>query len=444
MRRDDGFLLRAVWSGIDALSTPLTSFLVTAGLIRTLGQESYGLLVIALAASTFAMALGTGLGLTTTKLVAERSHDTDPTALPRSITASLLATAAFAAIILIAAFLFLDPLTTLVFGPSEATKHEIQRRVLILSAGSIGLLQLEATLSAGFRGLERFRLQAIVETSFRCGIAVTMVLVAWLSKDVVGVLASQCLVLAISVIVRAYTLRRHTPRRKLFVRPRAADFRQLIGYGSWMWINATATATFGTLDRVVIGRLIGSSAAAEYQIYLQLSQLIHYVPTSLFAFSFPTFSRLTTNIGSDPTPVRKLFFRVLGATTALGMAGGVAFIFCRDGFVRILAGDALHTASPISFNILAVTFSALSINVAPYYFLLGSGKVKVTSFITLASGFATLIMTLALVPEYGLAGAALARLSYSAGAMMLTWAAMRLLAHRFSNPSATSPQPPNR
>jgi O-antigen/teichoic acid export membrane protein len=68
--------------------------------------------------------------------------------------------------------------------------------------------------------------------------------------------------------------------------------------------------------------------------------------------------------------------------------------------------------SYVLLRILAMGFFFLSLNVAPYFALLGLGKVRFVSIVNVAGGVVSLVATAMLTPIFGLAGAAAARLLY--------------------------------
>ena len=284
--------MHALWSALDAAATPASTLLTLAALVRALSASDYGILVIALAASGLSMAVNPAIAATTTKFVSElsgRRHSAGRT-VAGVITVSLITVGAIDLVLLLGTAVFNEPLSQLVFGAAAPIRHLGQ--VLLLAVLAISIQQVETVLSAAIRGLEQFSRQAMIELLSKSALTAAVVLTAWHYGSLEAILIAQCLVYLASMLVRAAALRRLLPGKRLFELSGRAEAARLFRYGGWMWLTALAGVAYASADRIIIGRTLGAAAAGQYNIYVQITQLIHFVPSSLFAFSFPAFSRL--------------------------------------------------------------------------------------------------------------------------------------------------------
>ncbi len=78
-------------------------------------------------------------------------------------------------------------------------------------------------------------------------------------------------------------------------------------------------------------------------------------------------------------------------------------------------------------GLLTLNFLLLACNVAPYTYCLHLGHARAVSVITTASMLAALALMTFLIPLYGLEGAALSRLAYGFGTLLLLHKAHRVL-----------------
>jgi O-antigen/teichoic acid export membrane protein len=392
--------------------------------MRSLGQGDYGVLVVVLAASALSMAVNPAIAATTTKIVSESagSGQDDPRSLARIITASLSAVAIIDTLLLGATYLFQGPLSALLFGREVVAHNAAVGGILFLALLAVCIQQLDGVFAASIRGLERFRQQALLELSLRLMTTGVVVLVGWRTRDLEPVLLANCAACTASAIVRSAALRGLIPHGRLFARPLASDISRVFSFGSWMWLNAFATAGYSTLDRIIVGRVLGTAAAAEFNVYVQIAQLIHYIPSSLFAFIFPVFSRLSAEVGGKKliTAMYRRYQRLIVATA--GIMTAVIIVLHRDLF-RAVAGSRAHETHETAFILLTLTFLLLSCNVAAYYLMLGIGRSKQVSVLTTTAMLAALGLTFVLAPVYGLEGAASARFGYGVGTLfLLVWA----------------------
>jgi O-antigen/teichoic acid export membrane protein len=325
-------------------------------------------------------------------------------------------------LLLSATYLFEDRLSLLVFGREVVANRPKISGILTLALLAVCIQQLDGVFSASLRGLERFRQQALLELSLRSMTTGVVVLVGWLARSLEPVLLPNCIACAASAVVRSLALQRLVPHGRLFAVPRASDISRVFAFGSWMWLNAFATAGYGTLDRIIVGRVLGTSAAAEFNVYVQIAQLIHYIPSSLFAFIFPVFSRLSAEAAGTEliaSMYRKYQRLIIGTA---GIMTAVVILLHRTLF-RAVAGSHANQTHETAFILLTLSFLLLSCNVAAYYLMLGIGRSKRVSVLTTTAMLAALGLTVVLTPVYGLEGAAIARYGYGIGALLLlVWA----------------------
>jgi O-antigen/teichoic acid export membrane protein len=420
--------MRALWSALDAAATPASTLATLAALVRTLSASDYGILVIALAASGLSMAVNPAIAATTTKFVSELSELRNPggRSVAGVITVSLFAVALIDLVLLLGTAAFNEPLSLWVFGAAVVRTRQVGE-VLLLAVLSIGIQQIEAVLAAALRGLEQFRRQALIEMLSRATLTAIVVYVAWRTRSLEMILVAQCAVYLASMIVRAVVLRRLLPDKRLFDLSGRAQAGALFRYGGWMWLTALAGVAYTSADRIIIGRSLGAASAGQYNIYVQITQLIHFIPSSVFAFSFPAFSRLAAQGNASRSEIARTYGKYLRAISASALAMAAAMVVSWPFLLRIIAGTGFATGRFGAPGLLAVNFLLLACNVASYYLLLALGHARVVSMITTASMLVALVLMAVLIPRYGLEGAALARLAYGVGSLMLLQRAQRLL-----------------
>lgn len=421
---------RAVWSAIDAAATPVSSLIITAGLVRALTPESYGLLVVALAASGLSLAVNPAIAATTTKFVSEARgrKSTAGRSAASVITASLIAAVAIDLVLLAAAILFRDSLGHLLFGAYADVHPAEAGSLLILAVLAISIQQVDAVLAAAIKGMERFRRQALLEIGSRMVLAAAVTAAAAATVNVEIVLLAQCVVCALSALVRAGALQRLLPGSRLFALPDRSEVSAVLRYGSWMWVSAIAGVVYSNADRVIVGRVLGAAAAGQFNVYVQLAQLVHYIPGSLFAFSFPAFSRLAGRGRESHAEIARSYRTYSTLVVGIALAIAMSILVGRVGLLGALVGrvfDPRHAGQTLT--LLVAGFFLLSFNIVPYYLLLALGGSRPVSLIGTGSVLAALASMAVLIPLYGLTGAALGRLVYGLGCLLLIERARRYL-----------------
>jgi len=419
--------MRALWSALDAVATPASTLVILAVLVRALSHSDYGILVMALAASGLSMAINPAVAATTTKFVSELSARPEQgRTLAGVVTTSLMTVGMIDAILLLATVAFSEPLSRWVFGASVVQSGRLGE-LLVLAVLAVGMQQIETVLSAAIRGLERFRRQALIELVSRATLIAVLTCVAWRTRSLQAILISQCVVYVLSILVRGIALARLLPHHRLFDLSGRSKAGGLIRYGGWMWLTALAGAAYTSVDRIILGRTLGTSAAGQYNIYVQITQLVHFIPNSMFAFSFPAFARLAAERDPETSALARLYRSNLVAIGVTGLSIAAAMSASWPALVRVVAGSGAEPGSFDATRLLILNFLLLAFNIAPYYLLLALGRARSVSVICTLSMALGLLLMMTLIPRYGFLGAAVGRMAYGTGALLLLVAARRAL-----------------
>jgi O-antigen/teichoic acid export membrane protein len=409
------------------VSTPLASLLMAAGLVRTVGASEYGIIVVALAVSNLSAAVNPALAATTIKFVSEAAVRGKGAKIANTITAALFAVLAVDVILVLGAIGFGASLSNWIFGPliSKTTPHI--EMILLLAVVSVCLQQLDGVFAAALKGLQLFKQQGLFEMVSRGTLVISAIAVSWISMDVRAILTAYCCICAASIVGRAAVLSASIGRNGLFAAPSRSDAVRLVRFGRWMWLNAVATMAFTTVDRIIVGRVAGPAAAAEYNIYMQIAQLVHFVPASLFAFTYPVFSRLGANRQSTIETIKNLYSRYARLAVFMGVALASIILVLRHDLLSVFGRTVLLQRHDLAFSLLVMSFTVLSFSVVPYYLALGIGSPRFVSLVTSVSMVVSITLTTVLTPLFGMEGAALARLAYGLGALTLIVRAHRLV-----------------
>lgn len=386
-------------------------------------------MVVALAISNLSGAIVPAIAMTTTKFVSQLrgAESAQREAMARAVTASLVAVLLIDVALLVLVLSFSQSLSRLLFGEAASGRAGVPD-VLILSVLVVCAQQLDGVFSAVMRGLECFRAQAIYEVSSKALLIVAVVFAAFRYGNVEAVLLAYFGVLAAAAVGRMLLVQAAMKPSVAFIMPHYADARRLLSFGGWMSLTVISGAAFFTVDRIIVGRLMGLAAAGEFALYSQLAQLCHFIPSSAFAFVFPLFSRLVGGGIKQVSELRKRYegYRRLIVGSAALLA--LALLAAGQRLVELVTGSDSSTVDLATYFLLVAGFAALSFNVAPYFLLLALGRSRRVSLTNTISVLVMLVFTFALVPTWGVFGAAAARFGYVFGTLTLMRPAARGLA----------------
>lgn len=413
---------RPIWTGLEAASGPVSSLAIALGLTATIGSEGFGTLVMLLAASNMAAAMAPAVSAATLRAIASAVGRAGGLAAAETEIARLLASglSVIATIALLVIVVAAAGQQWIVEALSSAYTDAPPPAVLLMIVVAVAAVQFDGVIGATIRARERFRAQALMELAAKALLAAGVVLVALLGGDLYAIAATYCLICVTAPCARIIFYRTLVGARTLIARPLRSHYRDLLGFGGWMWLNALATAAFTSLDRLYVGVTLGSAKAAEYTIFIQIAQFVHFVPASLAAFSFPVWSRLEGTSGAAArSEAIALFWRVmvLAQSVAFVLAGSVLLsgALLRD-HVQSMLGFAGDTQPLV---LLLGAFALLGGTIAPYYYELARGNARLVAWITISGIVLSLVLMIVLTPVLGLAGTAYARFGYVAVALVL-------------------------
>lgn len=419
--------MRSLWSGLDAAAAPLAALLIAASLVRALGTDDYGVFVIALAVSAVSTAVSPAISATTTKFIAEHRAQAGggTNSVATIVTTSLLFMVLFDVVLLTGAALFATPLSRFVFADAALARPDIEE-ILLLAVLAVCVQQIDIVLGAALKGLECFRQQALYEWFSKAVLVAAVAIVGWLTGNLVLVLLVYSAIYAASVVGRGCIVRRMAPDRRLFGRVTAQGLRTIAAFGGWMWLSAIATTAFVSLDRIIVGRVLGAAVAAQFSIYVQITQFAHFVPASLFAFLLPAFSRLSASGEAHKADLRDQYRRYFIVITTVALAIGATIAVLGGQLFHLMSGDPMPHEHETAFFLLSLGFVILALNICPYYLLVGSGRSREVAMVTVMFMLLALILMVPLTNEHGLTGTAIARFGYVLGTLLLIHRALQV------------------
>ncbi|MFC1791126.1 oligosaccharide flippase family protein [Gemmatimonadota bacterium] len=230
-------------------------------------------------------------------------------------------------------------------------------------------------------------------------LSLVLVFVVLLAKGVRGAVLAAVIANAMSVFVGVFALLRlEKPSRFYF------DFsylRKAIGYGLRGHIGNIFQRFNLRVDQLFIPVLWGSAMLGHYSVAVALSEMIWHVPDAIGIVTLPRISGGREEDGAILTARSVRICGLITLTFVLLFAVGA-----RAG-VLLLYGEAYRPAiRAVYFLLPGVFFMSLSKILSKYFSGVGRPEINTgTAFVALV---ATLGFCVALIPRYGMIGAALA------------------------------------
>lgn len=384
---------QSAWFTLENLSSALLQLLLSAWLIRQLGADGYGawVLLMALIGLCSVVSAGIAPGLS---LRVQGSENRGEQA--KWLAAAVLGSG------LLAGGLFLLLLLLVMTLTNAAFPHSRPGVLWPLIALQVAGSELVAVFAATLRGLGDYRATARTSVVVRL---ISFVALAWLGWRYQR-LELLLLVTALAAVAQAgslaWLLRRRGVRSELPSRAIVAELRELLEQSRWQWLKAIGGVLFGSVDKLLVGHLLGTATLAVYAVCLQLSDPLHRIVAMLT-------QPLMLWAGRSRDAGIRLFvhWRRFLLIEVLVIAAGLLTLLVAPMILPWWLGDlAANHRLTVQLAVFGSTLAAL--NALAHHLQIGMGQLRRMAWSNLMGG-AIAVAAIALTGGYGLTAVMLSR-----------------------------------
>lgn len=370
------------WVGLFRLSTRIIAFLKTALLARILSPAQFGVYGIALLAVAFLETITeTGVNII---LVQEQNID-------ENINSAWLVSIVRG--IIISFFLILTaPFIARFFNAPDSTLLLYLISTVPLLRGfinpSVVKLQKELKFNIEFRyKLSVFLLDAVVA-----------ILASFVMRSPIGIIYGLIAGVLLEIIL-SYIIVRPLPRilfNKQYI-------NNLFHKGKWVTASGIFNYLFQNVDRIVVGRMLGTTPLGFYQMAYTLSTMPITEISDVFSrVTFPVF----TKIADDRARLKTAFIKTILTIGVITLPFSFILFFIPDKIVMIALGEKWISIVPL-LKILAFFGMIRAISGSTSALFLAIGKQKYVTIVTLIGIIGMALPLVPLVALYGTVGVAL-------------------------------------
>jgi len=391
---------------------PLLLFVTTPWFLHRLGTEHYGYWMLLTATVGFGGALNAGTGAATIKAVS--------TGVGRGESSEVRVRASFGIAMIGGGILSLIVLSVYVFGGGlllgrMGSDTDLVRLTGVSAALLLWLEQIDNVASSAMKGAERFghaaRLE-IIGKSVQVGLAM---LATWQSPTI----GALYLALVTGAVVRL-SAKLATARRLLGVaslRPSLRGARDILHYARWGWVQGIGAVLFGVADRILVGSMLGATSLAYYSIASQLAMQVHAISAAGLSVIFPLVSRRLE--GRNDLELWPLARLTMGGNFVLSSVLATALLVVAPWILKPWVGPEAAMVAGSLLPWLVGAYFLLAMNVAPFYILLGMGRMRFVGLSSLVSGIAGVTAMYFAITKFNLMGAPAGRGVYALTSLAL-------------------------
>jgi O-antigen/teichoic acid export membrane protein len=403
----------AALSYFNLVAQNLLNLAFTPLMLRSLGQEGYGLYALIGAFVAYMGVLDFGLGNAIVRYVAKFRAQGDAIAEGALLVMSLRVYGAIAAITLGLGALLLPNLEWFfseTMSPAELSEARVLFSLMTLNlALSFPLGAFQAVVS----GHERFvflRVSALVRVLLRTALLVTLLLLGYRAIAIV--------ILDTSLNVAAGLLSVWYVRFVLRVRRGSYRFepgfvREIVFYSAFVFVNLIVDQLFWRIGHVVLGATVGTASVAVFAIAMQIANYYKQFPLAVSSVFLPRVTAMVVS-GASPDELLGVFVRTarIQLVVLLYLLGG--FVLYGREFVNLWAGPSYDLAWLVAVIVMVPLTVPLAQTVG-LYVLQAKNMHGFRSILYLVIAVANVLASIPLVRRWGVAGAA----AGTAGALVI-------------------------
>ncbi|GAA4330593.1 hypothetical protein GCM10023144_18420 [Pigmentiphaga soli] len=419
----------SLWGLLEYGCGPLVSLAAVPILFRQLDAEGFGQYAMMVAVAGFGNVANLGSAVTATKLVSERLHEPGGARRGAGVALALVGCALAAVVVAVGA-------AALVLGLAwpRAAFGSTPLYALLPAAMAIYVAQQIDQLFAGaLKGREDFAATAWCECAGRVAAMALACAAAWATHAAIWVALAQGAGLLLSGMAKMVVFARRDGRWWVPPVPDRAAMAGAFRFSRWTWLHGVGALAFGSLDRVVVGSLMGPAALALYTVGMQAGQLVHTASVAVFQKAMPRIRRLSVAPpypGAAGDEVRRL----MRWNLALSLSATLALLLAGQPLLALLSGQAHAQGQQLTFDLLILASGMLSLNAAAHFSLLGLGNGRAVALLNGVGGVTMLGLMAALFGPVGQNAAAIGRIAYA----MVTLAGVGLALRQSRHPLAAA------
>ena len=393
----------SIWTLAGQVLPMFASLLTTPIVIRLLGSEGYGvLLLVGLIPNYFSFA-DFGMGMASTKFASEEYARGDSEAEARAVRSAALIAFICSCLFALPIAVFAWPIITQLNVPENLQWQAAWG--LRLACGTFVVSILSNVVNTPQLSRLRMDLNAAINAASRIVASVGTVIVLYVGGGILGA-AAFALVVATLGLAAHILVSGHLLRDFLGVSLDRRMIRPMLKFGFGLSIAGIAAIFLINLEKLLVTRLISVQSLAYYSIAFTFANMAAMFSWSMVQSLIPAFSQLLTPERRDQFDA--LFSRSIKLSIIWLLPTLMLLFVVARPFFTIWAGPDFGRESPEPFYILLGGLLFNVVAYVPYSALIASGRTGLIAKIHSAELIPYAICAAILISYFGITGAALA------------------------------------
>lgn len=378
-------LRNSFWSVSDAFLFPMLMLLFSPFFIKKLGIEEFGIWAFINSLIAGLGVLNFGLSDSIIRYVSNYRGNDDSINKDRvangGLTYSFYISCLVAVVILIiCTFLFL-------FLPASTKLTQLVPYLLLWGGLTFSLKLSEQSLLAIPKGHENYQFSSTLSMTSKSLLFGLNLLVIGQGGSLVLLFQFSFILVLVILFVEYFLVSRRFSVKLSVKIPEKSTFNEMFSYGMWSWGQSLNGILSGQADRILVGILGGPALLGYYSIASMVSGQLHTVFSAASQWVFPSVSKKM----AEGKEVRTTYYRMQFLISGSGFLAIFILMLVLNPLMEGWLGAEVYSHSS-DFIKLFLVYNAFSLtSIIPYFYMNGSGFVKLNTIIGFSSSVLNLI-----------------------------------------------------
>lgn len=376
----------------------VTGLLYTPWMIHSIGRENFGLYTLAISViSLFVFDFGLSSAVTRfiAKYLAEGRQDRANNCLGLVYRLYFIITIVLF-LVLVGVFFFI-PQIYKELSPDEIQKFKVVYCVAALySVISFPFIPVNGVLTAH----EKFIQLKICEVAHKLIIVIAMSVCLLLGGGLYALVIVNALAGLLTILFKLYCIRKYTPQTVSLHYSNKSEFREIVGFSSWVTVIAIAQRCIFNLAPSILGALSGSTAIAILGIAITLEGYTFTFSSAINGMFLPKVSRIIADGKGDVLPLMIRVGRIMIYVVSLVVFGVI--VLGKD-FIHLWVGPDFKESYYCAVLIILPSLLQLPQDIGSQT-IYAKNKVRKLSIVYMIMAVTNIVGAILLAPSLGAVG----------------------------------------
>jgi O-antigen/teichoic acid export membrane protein len=394
------------WNVANAFFYPILMIIATPIFINNLGADQFGIWILINSIIGSLGILNFGLGAATVKYVSHYRATNDYNNINNIINTTFTFYSVLSIILILAGVLGIDLIKSLNIISFETENLSLTFSALKLGLVLLGFRFIEQALLSIFQGFERYDISSIISIISRFSLLSIQVIIVLNDYSLIEIFTASIIMTIIILIVEFYILKSKYKDINIRIKFNKKSFKEIFSFGIWSWVQSIFTLAASHLDTFIVAGVAGPAILGYYAIGQMVDGKIRSIFTAASSWIFP---KVSNKLGKNEN-IKNIYYTMQFIVIVGGLLILSVFYLMGDYIFLTWLGKETYENSKRFIEIFLIITAFGITSIIPYYYLNGSGHVRLNTFFSIASTIVNVISMLILFKFYGIIGLALGRI----------------------------------